>query len=122
MRTGLCLAVLVLAGTAGDLSVTRAMKQTGVVIDLRPSSILRAVAHAFGQSWMWLGLVLQALAFFAFLALLSWANVSVVVPASALSYVVGAAGAKVFLNERVGWERWMAVLLIAFGVALVLAG
>ena len=120
MRTAINLAILVLAGTAGDLAITHAMKQNGEVRDFRASTIIAAVAGAFRRGWMWLGLSLHALAFFSFLALLSWASVSVVVPASALSYVVGALGAKLFLRERVTLARWAGALLICFGVMLVL--
>jgi drug/metabolite transporter (DMT)-like permease len=107
---------------AGDLSITRAMKQGDQIDDLRPLNVVRAIIGAFRRGWMWAGLALQAVAFFAFLALLSSHDVSVVVPASALSYVVGALGAKLFLHEQVEGIRWVGVLLIAGGVALVLSG
>ena len=70
---------------------------------------------------MWMGLALQALAFFALLALLSWADVSFVVPATALSYVVGAAGSALFLRERVTGVRWAGVLLVCLGVGVMFA-
>jgi drug/metabolite transporter (DMT)-like permease len=53
------------------------------------------------------------------LALLSWADVSVVVPATALTYVVAALGAKYLLNEKVAPLRWAGVLLVCIGVALI---
>jgi uncharacterized membrane protein len=49
-------------------------------------------------------------------------NVSFVVPVTALSYVAGAVGGVVFLHERVSFQRWMGVLLVAIGVALVFFG
>jgi drug/metabolite transporter (DMT)-like permease len=70
---------------------------------------------------MWLGTALAALAFFSLLALLSWAKVSFVVPATAANYIVGALGAKFLLKERVGKARWGGMLLVAAGVALVCA-
>jgi drug/metabolite transporter (DMT)-like permease len=69
--------------------------------------------------WMWIGIGLEAVGFFSLLALLSWADVSVVVPATALSYVTGACGAKFLLNEKVAPLRWAGVLLVCLGVALV---
>jgi drug/metabolite transporter (DMT)-like permease len=121
MRTAVLLGILVIAGTAGDLALARAMKRVGHV-QLSPSSLIRAVADGLRQVWMWIGLTLHAAAFASFLMLLSWADVSVVVPASALSYVTGVAGAKLFLRERIDGDRWAGALFIALGVALVLAG
>jgi hypothetical protein len=120
MRTAVSLGILVIAGTAGDLALARAMKRVGQV-RLRPLSLLRGIGDGLRQAWMWVGLVLHAAAFASFLALLSWADVSVVVPASALSYVAGVAGAKMFLREQIDNDRWVGVLFIAVGVALVLA-
>src|SRR4051794_1483383 len=122
MRTVSYLAVLVISGTAGDLSITRAMKQAGALEDFRPSSILRCLVRALQHASMWIGVGLHVLALGAFLALLSWADVSFVVPASALSYVAGVAGAKLFLRENITRSRWASVVLISFGVLFVLMG
>jgi drug/metabolite transporter (DMT)-like permease len=72
--------------------------------------------------WMWLGLVFMTVAFFALLGMLSLENVSLVVPATALSYAVGAFGGQIFLGERVTLTRWIGVLLVCLGVALVFVG
>jgi drug/metabolite transporter (DMT)-like permease len=61
-------------------------------------------------------------AFFALLAVLSMENVSLVVPATALSYAAGALGGKFFLGEQVTRKRWTGVLLVCIGVALVVIG
>jgi drug/metabolite transporter (DMT)-like permease len=53
------------------------------------------------------------------LALLSWADASLVVPATALSYVSGAFGAKFFLREKIEPVRWIGVILVCAGVALL---
>lgn len=122
MRTPLFLAIVVLCGTGGELAVTHAMKRLGEVHQFSPRAILGVVGRAFRQGWMWLGFLLMALSFFALLALLSWADVSFVIPATALSYAVGALGAKFLLGERVNRVRWAGVLLVCLGVALVWAG
>ena len=122
MRTVLGLIVLVCAGTCGDLLLTRTMKLVGEVQSVDPRRVVRVVFSAFRLPSMWAALMLQAVAFFSFLALLSWANVSVVVPASALSYAVGAIGAALFLRETLSPTRWVGVLLISCGVVFVLAG
>lgn len=122
MRVWMLLAIVVLAGTAGEISVTRAMKHIGEVHRFHPRALLDVLGQAFRIKWMWLGIGLLAMAFFSLLALLSWENVSFVVPLTALSYVVGALMAKLFLKEEVDRIRWMGVLLVVLGVVLVWVG
>ena len=119
MRTFIFLAIVVFAGTGGEIAATHAMKRIGEVKDFAPRAVLGVLGRAFRLGWLWLGLALMALAFFSLLALLSWADVSFVVPATALSYVVGALGAKILLGERLGPERWAGILLVCIGVAVV---
>lgn len=118
----LCFFVVVFAGTTGEIAVTHTMKRIGEVRSFRPRAMLRMLGHAFRHRMMWAGIAMMALGFFSLLALLSWENVSLVVPATALSYAVGALGAKLFLGERVDRLRWLGVLLVVVGVALVWFG
>jgi drug/metabolite transporter (DMT)-like permease len=113
------IAIVVLAGTAGDIAVTHAMKKIGEVDILKTAKIFHALSRAFRTGWMWLGISLMAVSFFSLLALLSWADVSIVVPATAFSYVIGAFGAKFLLHEKVPPIRWAGVLLVCVGVALL---
>ena len=114
--------LIVVAGTCGELCVSRAVKLIGEVKDFRPLAIARVVFRALRLGWMWAGVSLMALAFFSLLGALSFLNVSFVVPVSALSYVAGAGGAAIFLGERVSPQRWMGVFLVAVGVTLVFLG
>jgi drug/metabolite transporter (DMT)-like permease len=118
----LLLAIIVFVGTGGELAVTRAMKDIGEVHDFSPRNLLRVLVRAFSAGWMWFGVVLMTIAFFALLAMLSWENVSFVIPVTALSYVAGALGGKFLLGERVTPMRWLGVLLVCLGVALVCVG
>ena len=119
MRLVLFIAIVVLGGSAGDIAVSHAMKQVGEVHPLTPAAIFRVLGRAFRMGWIWIGIALMAVGFFSLLALLSWADVSVVVPATALSYVTGALGAKFLLHEDVAPLRWAGVLLVCLGVALI---
>ena len=121
MRTFFFLAIVVLSGTGGEIAVTHAMKQIGEVKSFTPRALARVLRQALQSAWMWLGIALMTLAFFSLLALLSWAQVSFVVPATAANYVAGAVGAKFLLKERVSQARWAGLLLVAAGVAIVCA-
>lgn len=122
MRTALFLIVVVFSGTGGEMAVSHVMKQVGEAKNFSPRAVWRVLTRAFSLPWMWIGVALMAVGFFSLLALLSWENVSFVVPATALSYAVGALGAKLLLREHVSGVRWAGVLLVCLGVALVWAG
>ncbi|MGC0773225.1 MAG: EamA family transporter [Candidatus Acidiferrum sp.] len=122
MREALFLFFIVVAGTGGELCVTRAMKHVGEATDFRPLALVRVIFRAMKVAWMWLGLAMMTLAFFSLLAVLSIENVSFVVPITALSYAAGALGGVVFLGERVSRRRWAGVFLVCIGVTLVWLG
>ncbi len=122
MREAFLLSVLVLVGTGGEICVTRAMKRVGEVKSFRPRMILQVLVSAFRVGWMWLGVGMMTVAFLALLTLLTWENVSFVVPATALSYAAGAIGGKFILGERVSAKRWLGVALVCLGVVLVWMG
>lgn len=119
MREFFFLFLVIVAGTGGELCVTRAMKVIGEVHDFRPAALARFVFRAMRVGWMWTGIAMMTLAFFSLLAMLSIENVSLVVPVTALSYAAGATGAMLFLRERISLQRWIGVLIVCVGVTLV---
>ena len=119
MRLIFFIGVVVIAGTAGDICVSHAMKRVGGVRGFRPAIVLPILLGAFRLKSMWMGITLMAVAFFSLLASLSWADASLVIPATALSYVAGAFGAKFLLRERIAPIRWAGVFLVCIGVALL---
>ena len=122
MRNSIFVFLVTVAGTGGEMAVGRAMKDLGEITLFTPNAIFRVVIRAMARPFMWLGLLLMAVAFFSLLLLLSWANVSFAVPVTALSYVIAAVGAKFLLREKVSGMRWLGVVMVCIGVALVWAG
>lgn len=122
IRTAAALAILVLSGSAGELAVTHGMKKAGAPDHLRIKQVTSFLGRAFRNGWFWVGVPLMALSFYLLMVLLSWEPISLVIPASALSYVVGTLGAKYILKEDVNGVRWAGVLLVCIGVAVVAAG
>ena len=121
-RDAISLAIIIFAGTGGELCVTRTMKRIGEVKSFYPHHLLRVIGRAFRSGWMWIGIGLMTLSFFSLLMLLSWENVSFVVPVTALSYVFGAFGGKFLLGEHIEPRRWLGVVLVCLGVLLVCIG
>ena len=112
--------VIVMAGTGGELCVSRAMKSVGEATSFRPAEVVRVVRGAFRQPWMWVGIFMMALAFFALLFALNHLNLSLAAPAAAsLTLVTNAVAAKLFLKENVDRRRWTAALLVCVGVYLL---
>jgi drug/metabolite transporter (DMT)-like permease len=119
MRLALFIGIIVITGAGGDICVAHAMKRVGEVKGFKPAIVLPALCRAFRLASMWIGIALMGVAFFSLLALLSWADASLVIPATALSYVAGAFGARVMLHERVTAVRWTGILLVCAGAALL---
>jgi drug/metabolite transporter (DMT)-like permease len=115
------IACIVSTSTAGDILLSRAMKQVGDVGDLRRrSGWTTVVARVLRNPNFLFGVTAMAIAFYSLLFGLSWGDVSLVVPAStSLTFVTNAVAARIFLHERVDHRRWVAALLVAAGVILL---
>lgn len=121
-RSAVTLAIFVMSGCVGELAVTHGMKKAGAPAHLRIPDLTRFLGRAFCTGWFWVGVPLMTLSFYLLMVLLSWEPITLVIPASALSYVVGTLGAKYILKEDVNGMRWAGVLLVCLGVAIVAAG
>jgi drug/metabolite transporter (DMT)-like permease len=69
--------------------------------------------------WVVAGVLLLILWMLSRMTLLSWADLSFVLPVTAVGYVLTALLGYLFLNETVSLKRWAGTLLIFAGVALV---
>ena len=115
------IAAIVLASTTGDVLLARAMKQVGDVGALwRRTCLITVVGRILSNPSFLFGVLAMTLAFYSLLFGLSWADVSLVAPASAsLTFIANAVAAKIFLHEHVNRRRWLAALFVAAGVALL---
>ncbi len=119
MKLWTSIIVLVLVDSLGTLLIARGMKQVGEISTLQPRQLLKIARQLLKNHLLWIGFLFQISTFFLFLSLLSWANLSLVIPMASLGYVVNILGAQFFLKEKVTKERWLGTLLICAGVALV---
>jgi drug/metabolite transporter (DMT)-like permease len=114
----LMIGVIVAMATAGDVLIAGAMRQIGDFDVIRRHSGLKgAILGVLCNARFFGGLLCMALSFFSLLFALSWADVSLVAPASAaLTFVTNAFAAKWILKENVDRRRWMAALCVCAGV------
>jgi drug/metabolite transporter (DMT)-like permease len=111
--------IIVLATTAGEILQALGMRHHGEIHDFRPGALGRA-ASALAQSWHIMASIgAMAISFFAFMSLISIADLSFAVPATAASYILETILAKYLLKEHIGWKRWTGTLLVAGGVVLL---
>ena len=111
--------VLVLADSAGDLLIARGMKQVGKVTRRSLPKMLELGWRVLTNASVLSGIGCQAIAFLSFISLLSWADISLVRPATALGYVVSLLGARYILKERVTRGRLLGIIIIGLGVAII---
>jgi len=100
---------------AGNSSMAWGMKQVPEKMSMNPALYLRAMLNPFVA----MGIAALILALLTRMALLSMADLSFVLPVTAIGYVIAVSIGKVFLNETVTRQRWLGVLLIFAGAALV---
>lgn len=112
-------AIIAVFNTVGDVLNTAGMKRQGEVEEFSPHSLRHMISGIFRNPFVLGGVAALAVSFFALLSLLSIANVSFAVPATAISYVLETFLAKHVLKEDVGRRRWAAATLVALGVALL---
>ena len=119
--TWISIVAVVLFSTIGDVLISKAMKSVGDVAHVwRAYGTFYTIRRVLRNAPLWLGIFFMALGFFSLLFALSWADVSLVGPASAsLTFLTNAIAARFFLHENVDRRRWMAALLVACGVVLI---
>ncbi|HZU26889.1 MAG TPA: EamA family transporter [Bryobacteraceae bacterium] len=116
----LLVAVVVGATVAGDVLQSLEMKRHGEV-RFSGGRLGRALAYLVRRRYLALAVFCMAVSFFAFLKLLSFADLSFAVPASAGSFVLETILARLVLGEDVNMRRWLGAGLVAVGVAFLAA-
>src|SRR6266852_1894955 len=99
----LLLVLLVLASTLGDVLLKRGMGQIGVITASRWHDLLFAVLNP----WIAFGVLLLLIFFASYLAALSWADLSYIMPATAFGTVLTALLARLMLHEQIPLTRWI---------------
>ena len=116
------LALVVIAcvlGGAGHVLLSKGMRTVPDLTEVPTGLLSGLVARALGNPWTLLGVLLQASFFVMYLTLLSRADVSKILPMTAVDYIVVAILAQVVLGELVTPGRWAGIGLIVAGVYLV---
>ena len=117
-RKYLVLAGVTLFAAIGDSLLARGMKQVGNISLQRLPDVILTILNP----WVALGIIFLLGFFAAYMTALSWADLTYVLPATSLGYVLLALIAKFLLHEQVTTTRWLGIALISAGVGFVTQG
>lgn len=111
--------IIVAATTVGEVLQAKGMRRHGEIRDFRPNALGRAASVLARNIYVIGGVIAMAISFFAYMALLTVADLSFAVPATAVTCALETVLAKYVLKERVSAVRWVGATLVICGVALV---
>lgn len=114
-RTFLLVAAVVLFNAFGDLSLTWGLRHIPQTLAANPLHYIEAMLNPFVAA----GITMLILWLLTRMALMSWADLSFVLPVTSVGYVVVALLGRFFLHEHVSPGRWVGILLILGGAILV---
>lgn len=113
-KTALFTALVIFSSVAGNAFLSWGMKRVPVAASLPiPDFFL-----PFLSPTVWLGIALLIIWMLSRMMLLSWADLSFVVPVTSLGYVLNVASGALILGESVDGKRWLGALLIVGGSIL----
>jgi drug/metabolite transporter (DMT)-like permease len=114
LKTWICAAIVVFSNVFGNFFLKLGM----------PPQLPTPAAYitALFQPWVALGVLLLIVWMLSRMALLSWADLSYVLPLTSIGYVLVAIVGWLLLHESIPGRRWAGIVLIMGGVALVSVG
>jgi drug/metabolite transporter (DMT)-like permease len=119
MKTIIVLFIAICAQAFGNVYLKKGMKSIGEVSTLDPVELFNIGLQVFTNPLIWSGILLLGVFFGLYLAALSWADLSFVLPVTAFSYTVEAYLAWREIGEHVSVARWVGTIIICVGVAAV---
>ena len=119
IRTLVVLSLAILANGAGNLGLSYGMKSVGPPEAWTPTGLGSVLGTALSSAPVIAGGLLLLIFFALFLSLLSWADLSYVLPMISSCFVVSALLGHFVLGERISLVRWAGIALVSIGVLLV---
>jgi uncharacterized membrane protein len=115
LKTRILTVIVVLTQVLGDYFLSFGLKKVGSLVNRPALDYILALT----TPWVALGVALLILWLLSHMVLLSWADLSYVLPVTSIGYVLIALTGRFFLHETVSVARWCGVFLIVAGVTLV---
>jgi drug/metabolite transporter (DMT)-like permease len=119
MKTFIVIFLATLSAAVGEVLLSYGMRRNGQMDITEPSQWLHLILSVVRNPYIFMGVVLLGIFFFLFLATLSWADLSFVLPLTAMTYIFAALLAQFILREHVSWFRWIGTIVIIIGIILI---
>lgn len=119
LKTYVLLVLVVVSSSVGNILLSKGMKQLGELNGISISGLFHLLVKSLSSAIIWTGIVALLFFFVAYLLVLSWADYSYVLPASAAGYALVPLLGVILLKETVSSTRWIGIVLICLGVILV---
>lgn len=107
----------------GVNTVAQLLMKKGLAVPAKNLGSLHSLADFIcansSSLMMWAGIVIYALSFFIWIAVLSRIDLSVAMPMASTDYVMIPLFAMLFLKEQVSLLRWTGILAIVLGIYIV---
>lgn len=113
-KTRLFAIIVVLTNVLGNSALKWGMGRVGDP-GLSPLLYIKAIFNP----WVTLGILLLVVWMLSRMTLLSWADLSYVLPVTSVGYILQAIAGKFFFGEQISLARWSGTLLIIAGIGLV---
>jgi drug/metabolite transporter (DMT)-like permease len=113
------LVVSVVFAVAGQFTLKTAMNAVGRIGATEIAEAGDTIVRALKEPRLWLGLALFGISAVFWLVVLSRVDLSVAYPFVGLSYIVVVLFARLFLHEQVTALRWLGVVVVAVGIAII---
>jgi drug/metabolite transporter (DMT)-like permease len=114
-KTALVSAVVIGTNVMGNYALRRGLNRIGVVESWSPLPYIRSFAHP----WIGIGVIFMFAWLTSRLSLLSWADLTYVLPVTSFSYVLSAIVGAIYLDEHVTVVHWIGISVITVGILLV---
>ena len=118
-KTYVFLVLMVFFNSIGDTMLSRGMKKVGEVHYTSLAGLGHTLLAVLRTPSIWIGIASLLSFFVCYMLLLSWADFSFVMPATAANFAIVPVFGALLLHERVSFTRWIGVAIICLGVLLV---
>ena len=119
MKTKICLLIIVVANAVGNVLLSYGMRQVGSIASYSPLELATGSLKAAGNPFVLAGVGFLILFFLAHMIVLSWADLSYILPMTSVGYILVTLLSWWLLGEQVRPARWLGAVVIMAGVALV---